>query len=73
MTPQCGGLVESCDKLNTYIHLQKTHDHQTRQGTDLPLEPPFLKVTWAFDYVIKLRSCDFVKNSYLFFHKIYGN
>ena len=36
MPPQWGGQVRSRNKLNTlYVHLQKTHGHQTMQGADL--------------------------------------
>ena len=51
-TPQCGGHVRSRDKLNLlYLHLQKTYENQTRQGTDLQWELPSLKpydplITW---------------------------
>ena len=39
MAPQWSGLVRSRDKLNTfYLHLQKTHGYQTREGANLPLE-----------------------------------
>ena len=35
-TPSGGGLVRSRNKSNTlYIHLQKTHVHQTKRSTEL--------------------------------------
>ena len=38
--------MNSYDKLSmSYLHLQKTHEHQTRQATKLPREAPTLKVT----------------------------
>lgn len=34
-----------CDKYNTYLHLQKIHGRQTKEGADLLQEAPTLKVT----------------------------
>ena len=42
------GLVRSL-----YLHLQKTHGHQTRQGTGLPWETPNLRAAWPFDHMTK--------------------
>ena len=62
-----GGHVKSRDKLNTlYLHLQKTHNHQIKQGTDLKWEAPIYKATWPFDHLTNLKSRDDLKN--LFFH-----
>ena len=38
-----------------YLHLQKTHGHQTRQGADLQWEVPILKATWFFDQVTNVK------------------
>ena len=71
MTPQWGGHVRSRDKLNTYIHLQKNHGHQTRQSVDLPWGPPTIKTIWLFYHVTNVRSCDnFI---YLYLHLTYGS
>ena len=46
MLSQQGGHVRSRGKLNTlYIHLQKIHGHQTRQGADLHREASILRTT----------------------------
>ena len=51
--------VRSRDKLNTsYLHLQKTHEDQTRQGADLQWDAP--------------RSRYNFKNLYFHYHKSYG-
>ena len=39
-----------------YFHSQKTYEHQTRQGGDLPWQAPTLKVTWHFDHVSNMWS-----------------
>ena len=41
-----GRSCEVYEKFNTlYLHLQKTHGHQTKQGADLPREAPTHKAT----------------------------
>ena len=44
--------MRSRDKLNAlYLHLKKTHGHQTSQGADLPREAPTREATRASDIV----------------------
>ena len=51
--------MRSRDKLNTlYLHLQKTYQHQIRQGGDLLWEAPILKFTRPFNRVNNLKSLD---------------
>ena len=52
--------------------LQRTHEHQTEQGTDLPWEASTYKATWPFDHVTNVRSRDNLKNLCLHFYKSYG-
>ena len=49
-----GFLLMSRDKQNTYLQLQKTYEHQTRQGADLLWETPALNTTWIFDHTINM-------------------
>ena len=61
------------NKLNiSYLHLQKTHGHQTNVGADLQWEAHILKVTWTFDHVTNVKSRDNQENSYFHYHKTYG-
>ena len=61
MTHHWRGLVRSHDKLNTlYLHLQKIHRHQTKQGADLN------------DYVTNTRSRVNLKNLYHHFHQTWS-
>ena len=54
--------MRSRDKLNLlWLHLQKFNGHQTRQGADLFLEAPSLKVTLLFDQATTMRSRDELK------------
>ena len=69
MTPQWGGHLRSREKSNTYLHLQKTREHQI---TDLQWESPILKAIWPFDHVTNERSLDSLKNLYFHGHKTYG-
>ena len=42
--------MRSYDKLNAlHLHLQKTHEHQTRQSADLPWEAPNQMIFWLRD------------------------
>ena len=69
-----GSLVRSCDKLNAlYLHLQKTHGHQTRPSAALPWVVPTLKAAWHFDYVTNVWLRDSLKNLNLHFHTTYGH
>ena len=74
MPPEWGGHVRSRDKLNTlYLHLQKTHEHQIRQGADLQWEASILQnhVThWSRDQSESIPRDNF-KNSYFLDHKSY--
>lgn len=50
MILQSPGFVQSRDKLNAiYLHLKKIHEHQTRQGFELPSDALTLKAIWHFD------------------------
>ena len=42
--------------------MQKTYEHQIRQGADLQWEAPILKATWPFDHVGNVRLRDNFKN-----------
>ena len=54
---QWGVHMRSQDKLNTlYLHLQKTHGHQTGQSADLMWETPILKAAWPFNHVTNVTS-----------------
>ena len=59
-------------KKTLYLHLQKTHEHQTSQGASLYWEPPILKVTWPFDNVSNVKSGENFKSFYFHYHKSYG-
>ena len=73
MASKCGDYVRSCGKLNTlYLHLQKTHEHQTRQGAGLQSETPILKVILPFDHVTNSSSLDNFKNLYFHYYKSCG-
>ena len=52
--------------------LQRTHEHQTGQGADLPCKASTLKPKQSFYYVTNVRSRDYPKNVYLHLHKFYG-
>ena len=65
MILKLGCLVRSPDKSNTYVCLQKTYGHCTKQGADLPQETPTLKATRPFDHEINMRSCDNLKKKYI--------
>ena len=59
--------VSSRSKSNTrYLLMQKIHGHQTRQGAELMLDPPTLKATWPFDYLINVMSRGNLKKLNLF-------
>ena len=59
-------------KLNTlYLHLQKTHGHQTRQGTDLSWEAPILKAKWPFGHSSNVRSHNNLKDLQLQFQELW--
>ena len=46
MILQSPGFVRSREKLDTiYLHLQRTHGHQTRQAAGLQSDAPTLKAT----------------------------
>ena len=68
------GLLRLHGKLNKlYLHLQKTHEHQNRQGVGLLWETRTLKATWLFDHMINVRLCDNLKNLNLHFLKTSGH
>ena len=67
MIPLSHGLVRSREKLNTYLHLQKTYGHQTRQGGNSPRQTPNLNVIWLFDHMTNMRSCYKLKKLHLHF------
>ena len=53
------GQVSPGDKLNTlFLHLQKFHEHETRQGADLQWESLIIKATWPYDHVTNGKSRD---------------
>ena len=72
MTSQSSGHVRSRDKLRTYLHLQRTRGHQTRQGAYLQSGAPIFKATCPFDQVTHERSRDNLKNLYFHFQKAYS-
>ena len=69
INPQISSMKWSCDhvrerdKWDTLnLRLQKTHGHQTSQGTDLQWEIPILKATWPFDHVTDEKWRDSLRN-----------
>ena len=69
MASQWDGHIRSRDKLNTlYIHLQKTHEHQTKEGDDWQWDAPILKATWPFDHM----TFENFKNLYFHYHQSYS-
>ena len=66
MTPEWCGYLRSGDKLNTlYLHLQITHEHQTRQGADFQWEAPILKATF-FNHVTTWKVNIFTVKRFMF-------
>ena len=67
------GHVWPSHKLNTlFLHLQKFHEHETRQGDDLQWESLIVKATWPYDHVTNRRSHYSLKTLYFGYQKTYG-
>ena len=64
---------ETTWQITLYLHLQKTHGHQTRQGGDLSWEASTIKAFWPSYHVTNVRSNGSLKNLYLDFHKSFGH
>ena len=79
MTCQLSGLVESRDKWNTFLYLQKMYQHHNMEDADIVLEAsnhdPLIKwPTWDHVAVWKIyRSRDKLKSLYVHYHIACGH